>query len=81
MNDIQISYHSVKLMRDAARENIATYCTQNNNGTHTDVTPSQVWEGLTTLADRYNVCQPDEYIRRMYNLSCELRDNKPLTIF
>lgn len=78
MNDIHINYHSVKLMRDAAKENIAKYCTEHNNGTHTDVTPAQVWEGLTIIADQHNVCQPDEYIRRMYNISVKLVNNEPL---
>lgn len=78
MNELQISYHSVKLMRDAAKENISTYCKEHNNGTHTDVTPEQAWTGLATIADQYNTALPDEFIRRMYNLSVCLRDNRPL---
>ncbi len=73
MNDIQISYHSVKLMRDQAKENIANYCKVD-----TSVTPDQVWRDLSEIADKPNVALPDEFIRRMYNLSVALVNDKPL---
>ena len=75
---MEASTQTVVMMRNEAKANIKAYLTAHPAEA---VTEGKIWQDLSDMADRYNVQLPTEYYRRMYNLSLELKDNKPLTTY
>ena len=60
---MKVSIETIKLMRDTSEKNIQQYCVDNNEDFQ------QVWNYIINKVDKYNLLEPSEFYRQLYNES------------